>query len=232
MGSLRARPRQPRAQQSSPRASVLPEGFFRVSDVARRTGLNSRAMLALGEAGVFEPLGVRRRDALWTARGYTSKKDDALALPDASVAEFDELSRGEEIVWDYRASSHSTRGHPMQRFRPALTARRIPSASELVRLADGAHSSYVGYVICRQRPGTASGVVFYTLEDETGFVNAVVWSTVFEQYEALAKTASMLGMTGRIQSQHGVVHLVAETLFLPDLSVPKDGRVLRSRDFH
>jgi error-prone DNA polymerase len=206
--------------------------FHDVEEVARRTGLSSRAMLALGESGAFEPFGVGRRDALWTARGFASKKDDALALPDASDAQFGELSRGEEIVWDYRVSSHSTRGHPMARFRGALSARRIPSASEVVRLADGAHTSYVGYVICRQRPGTASGVVFYTLEDETGFVNAVVWSTVFAQYEALAKTASLLGMTGRIQSQHGVVHLVAETLFLPELSAPKEGSVVRSRDFH
>ncbi len=213
--------------------SARVDGPFRdVEEVARRTGLSSRAMLALGESGAFEPFGVGRRDALWTARGFASKKDDALALPDASDAQFGELSRGEEIVWDYRVSSHSTRGHPMARFRGALSARRIPSASEVVRLADGAHTSYVGYVICRQRPGTASGVVFYTLEDETGFVNAVVWSTVFAQYEALAKTASLLGMTGRIQSQHGVVHLVAEMLFLPELSAPKEGSVVRSRDFH
>jgi len=106
------------------------------------------------------------------------------------------------------------------------------TVATLVRLAEGAHTSYVGYVICRQRPGTASGVVFFTLEDETGFVNAVVWSTVFEQYEALAKTASLLGMTGRIQSQHGVVHLIAEKLFLPDLSLPRSASVPRSRDFH
>ena len=124
----------------------------------------------------------------------------------------------------------------MMRFRPALAAQRIPSASELLRLPDGARTPYVGYVICRQRPGTASGVVFFTLEDETGFVNAVVWSRVFEEFEVLARTAGLLGITGRIQAQQGVVHLVAERLFTPRLGPPgpppAPQSAPRSRDFH
>jgi error-prone DNA polymerase len=217
-------------------AARLDGPFRSVDDVARRTGLSARALLALGEAGAFEPLGVGRRDALWTTRGHSARRDDALPLADESAASFAPLTPGEEILWDYRASAHSTRGHPMMRFRPALTAQRIPSASELLRLPDGARTPYVGYVICRQRPGTASGVVFFTLEDETGFVNAVVWSRVFEEFEVLARTAGLLGITGRIQSQQGVVHLVAERLFAPRLGAasppPTPQSAPRSRDFH
>jgi error-prone DNA polymerase len=84
-------------------------------------------------------------------------------------------------------------------------------------------------VICRQRPGTASGVTFMTLEDETGFVNLVVWTKVFEQYMVLAKTASFLGVTGKVQAKDGVVHLIAEQLWEPLLDAPA---ALASRDFH
>jgi error-prone DNA polymerase len=89
---------------------------------------------------------------------------------------------------------------------------------------------YAGVVICRQRPGTASGVVFMTLEDETGFVNVVVWSQVYEEHRLLVKTAEFLGVTGKLQVQEGVVHLIAEDFWLPGLEVrpPNAG----SRDFH
>ena len=97
-------------------------------------------------------------------------------------------------------------------------------------MPDGRRVKYAGLVICRQRPGTASGVVFMTLEDETGFVNVVLWSRVFEQQASLAKSASLLGVSGRIQSEQGVVHLVAEQLWVPrmDGSAPR----VASRDFH
>ena len=89
---------------------------------------------------------------------------------------------------------------------------------------------YAGLVICRQRPGTAAGVVFMTLEDETGFVNVVVWQKVFERHMILAKTASLLGVGGRVQRQDGVLHVIAETLFEPALE--REPERVRSRDFH
>jgi error-prone DNA polymerase len=85
-------------------------------------------------------------------------------------------------------------------------------------------------VICRQRPYTAAGVTFMTLEDETGFVNLVVWSQVFEQHTLIVKTAVLLGVTGRLQVQEGVVHLVAEALWIPEL--PAAVATAPSRDFH
>ena len=89
---------------------------------------------------------------------------------------------------------------------------------------------YAGIVICRQRPATASSVTFMTLEDETGFVNVVVWKRVFDEHSVLARTASFLGVTGKLQCESGVVHIIAEALWAPEIQArpPSAG----SRDFH
>jgi error-prone DNA polymerase len=87
-------------------------------------------------------------------------------------------------------------------------------------------------VITRQRPGTATGVTFFTLEDETGFVNVVVWRQVFEKHELIGKTASLLGVRGKLQVESGVTHLVAETLYVPDLGVAGSDATPPSRNFH
>ncbi len=97
-------------------------------------------------------------------------------------------------------------------------------------MADGKRVRYAGIVICRQRPGTASGVVFMTLEDETGFVNVVTWSKVFDEYAVLIKTTSFLGVSGRLQVQDDVVHVIAESFWRPPISV--DPAKAKSHDFH
>jgi len=96
-------------------------------------------------------------------------------------------------------------------------------------MKDGNNVRYAGLVICRQRPGTAGGVVFMTLEDETGFVNVVVWESVFQRYSVLAKTVSFLGITGTLQVEDSIVHLIAETLWEPRLELRPSGT--SSRDF-
>ena len=97
-------------------------------------------------------------------------------------------------------------------------------------MADGRRVRYAGMVICRQRPGTASGVVFLTLEDESGFVNVVIWSRVYEEHAVLIKTRSFLGVTGKLQVQDGVTHLVAESFWRPPIDAePESGG---SHDFH
>jgi error-prone DNA polymerase len=97
-------------------------------------------------------------------------------------------------------------------------------------MKNGVHIRYAGLVICRQRPETAGGVVFMTLEDETGFVNVVVWESVFQRYSVLARTVSFLGITGNLQVEDGVVHLVAEKLWEPRLALKPTAAA--SRDFH
>src|SRR4029077_10940226 len=117
------------------------------------------------------------------------------------------------IPWDYRASDHSTRGHPLAPLRGELRAQRLPDARTVARGRDGQRIDYAGIVICRQQPGTASGVVFMTLEDETGFVNLVVWQQVFARFAQILKTTSLLGITGRLQVQESIVHLIAEEVW-------------------
>src|SRR4029079_571258 len=130
----------------------------------------------------------------------------------------------------YRATGLSPRGHPLEPLRETLAAARLPEARAGTPLPDGRRVHYAGIVICRQRPGTASGVVFLTLEDETGFVNVVIWSKVYEEHRVLVKTASFLGVTGRLQVQDGVTHLIADRFWRPKI----DTRPVEvgSRDFH
>jgi len=147
-----------------------------------------------------------------------------------TVPGFQPLGRFEEIAWDYRLTAHSPRGHPLAPLRERLKAQGFPEACGVASMRHGERVSYAGLVICRQRPGTADGVVFMTLEDETGLVNVVLWERVFERYELLAKTARFLGVTGTLQVEQGVVHLVAERLWTPPVhSAPASGP---SRDFH
>jgi len=207
------------------------------------TQLPKRALQLLAEAGALEPFdraprprkdqSSTRRDAAWAVRGSLARAGDRLALrADASAEQptFARLDRGEALAWDYRTSLHSTRGHPLEQLRAELERQRIPRAEQLETLADGRKVRYVGLVICRQRPGTASGVTFCTLEDETGFVNLVIWRQVFERHAIVAQTAALLGVDGRIQRADGVTHLIADALWEPDLELSTDG--LRSRDFH
>jgi error-prone DNA polymerase len=211
--------------------------FASLEDFVRRTRVSSRLHTALAQAGALGelagPAGRGRRDALWQVAGWVVRQADTLPV-DAGVDDapgvFDPLTKLDEILWDYAASDHSTRGHPLAPLRGELRARRCPDARAVSRGRDGQRLEYVGIVICRQQPGTASGVVFMTLEDETGFVNLVVWPKVFAQYAPVIRTTSLLGVTGRLQVQEGLVHLIAEHVWVPELSRPVAD--VESRDFH
>ena len=197
----------------------------------RQTRLNKKALHALAEAGAFECFGLNRRDAIWQVRSLSRFAQDSLPLePASSQISFASLASDDEVIWDYRSTHHSTRGHPMRGLRHALRSRGIPEAMRIHDCTHGDELDYVGMVICRQRPGTASGVTFFTLEDETGFVNVVVWKQVFERHAALAKTAALLGVTGEIQKADGVIHLMAKSLWAPDVTLADQTH--RSRDFH
>ncbi len=205
--------------------------FASLADFIRRAGLDERTLGALAEAGAFESLGFERRPALWEALKLARTRKDSLPLQAReSVPEFDPLNAFEEVTWDYRRTLHSTRRHPLEPLRDQLAAQGLPDARTLASMRDGERIRYAGLVICRQRPGTAGGVVFMTLEDETGFVNIVLWERLFERYALLAKTTIFLGVTGTLQSEEGVVHLVAEELWVPRINRAVIGAP--SRDFH
>jgi error-prone DNA polymerase len=216
------------------RLESAPPPYRDLTNFARRTKLGKRALLALAEAGAFACFGLDRRRALWAVRGLLSTDRNGLDLAPTTVPSelprFAALTPHDEVSWDYKASLHSTRGHPMARLRAELTRRRIPDARTVNAMRSGRRLTYVGIVICRQRPRTETGVTFMTLEDETGFVNLVVWRPVFDKYEGIAKTAVLLEVRGHIQNENGVVHLIAEELRDPRL--PDDPGRPRSRDFH
>ena len=218
-----------------------PPPYRSLEDFMARTHLSRRAYQKLAEAGALDGVieataasrpGTTRRDAIWSVREIFARLDDGLHLGNAEGAQprFVALSDHEEVLWDYRTSHHSARGHPMRGLRDALRAQGLPTASELNAMPDGTRMSFVGLTICRQRPGTATGVTFYTLEDETGFANLVVWRQVFERHTLVGRTALLLGAHGRVQSADGVVHLIADALFEPNLTVQLDGSSPRS--FH
>jgi error-prone DNA polymerase len=147
----------------------------------------------------------------------------------ADLPLFRALQPAELIAWDYRSSDHSTRGHPVEPLRASLAAQGMVDARSIGQMKGERTVKFAGLVICRQRPPTAGGVVFMTVEDETGFVNVVIWQRIFEQFRVLAKTASFIGISGKTQAESGVVHVVAETLWVPEL-VP--GGRPGSRNFH
>lgn len=202
-----------------------------LEDFVRRAELDAKDLSALAQAGAFECFGRSRRKALWTVRGLSRDREVPLAVAlGPGRARFVPLLPIEQIAWDYGAMSHSARAHPLAVLREELRAQGLPDASELASSPDGSRVRYAGLVICRQRPGTAGGVTFMTLEDETGFANIVLWKSVFDAYALLARTSSFLGVTGKIQAQDGVVHLVAEEFWLPETT--RTPTRSGSRDFH
>ena len=163
--------------------------FASVSDFVRRTTLDEGILGTLAEAGAFDGFNVARRRSLWDVRRLARTREESLSFPAReSKPLFESLSSFEEVKWDYRTTSHSPRRHPLEPMRASLTRQGLPDARTVTSMKNGENVRYAGLVICRQRPGTAGGVVFMTLEDETGFVNVVVWESVFQRYSVLAKT--------------------------------------------
>ena len=210
---------------------AAPPPYVDLTDFVRRVPLDRAALEGLAEAGAFDGLGLQRREALWQMRAILRRVKDALPLSQRDdLPLLAPLSQHAEVVWDYRRVQHSARGHPLQHVRRELQERQLPTAAQVQAMPDGRRVRYAGLVICRQRPGTAKGVTFFTLEDETGFVNLVLWRDVYENNRLLAKTAALMGVTGKVQAKDGVTHVIVEELWELALgqAVPATG----SRDFH
>lgn len=211
---------------------VASRPYASIPDLVSRAALDEGSVSRLAEAGALRALEPNRRGALWAAKGAARTGRGAMEVPveETALPEFAALDAFETIGWDYRTSGHSAEGHPLEPLRERLRAHRLPDAAQVTAGADGSRARYAGLVICRQRPGTASGVVFLTLEDESGFVNVVCWAPVYERFRILVKTASFLGVTGKLQRQDGVVHLIADSFWEPrNLLAPATAK---SRDFH
>ncbi|EGV20436.1 error-prone DNA polymerase [Thiocapsa marina] len=222
-----------RAQWERLTAARAERPFASVEDLVRRTGLNAGMLSRLAESGALSALEPQRRSALWQVAGAVHEEDAPLDPGSRErAAVFADLDAFEAIVWDHRTSLHSTLGHPLAPLRERLRAQRLPDAAEVRAMPHGRRTRYAGLVICRQRPATASGVLFMTFEDETGFVNLVVWNQVLERYARLIKTTNLLGVTGRIQQQDSVPHLIADAFWDPQSLLQVRLEATYSRDFH
>lgn len=201
------------------------------ADFIRRVRLARDRVDALGAAGAFGSLGRDRRHALWDGRKLVQQRDEPLELCERERnSALPGLDFAETLMWDYQTTDVSPRGHPLEPVRDQLARRGLPTA-EAVRALPGGHKvRYAGAVISRQRPGTAKGVVFLTLEDETGFVNVVIWADVWKRHAWTVKTATLLGVSGKVQSEDGVVHVIAESFWVPRLD--RRPATTASRDFH
>ena len=213
--------------------------FASVADLARRARLNRGELDALAAADALATLSGHRRRALWDTLGIDASAPRAVPLtadaPGAEAAvELVAPTEGQDIVADYAHTALTLRRHPLALLRERFNAMRLQPARDVLAARPRQTIRTTGIVTCRQRPGTASGVTFVTLEDETGVINVVVWSSVAEQYrrELLGSTLlTVYGHVERVQTRDApVVHLIAKRLvdhspLLGGLSVP-------SRDFH
>ncbi len=194
------------------------KGYDSIRDLWLRTGLSPGVLERLAEADAFRSLGLDRRAALWVVRGLNraGDKDDLPLLkglgfsarePDALLPP---MPLGEHVVEDYRHLSLSLKAHPVAFVRHLLAQRKILRAEELAARPSGSRVSVAGLVLVRQRPGSAKGVIFLTLEDETGTANAIVWPKVFEALRPIVIGARFIMITGRLQNESGVIHIVVE----------------------
>jgi error-prone DNA polymerase len=221
--------------------------FTSVEDAWHRSGVKPTALGRLARADAFQCLGLNRRQALWAIKGLGQAPLPLLTAADtragAIVPEAREpavtlspLTAGREVVEDYRATQLTLRNHPLHFLRGELDRLRIRKCGDLKTMKDGARVEVAGIILVRQRPGSAEGVVFVTLEDETGIANAILWKDRFEAQRRILMAASMISVQGRVQSESGVIHVVADRIVdhthllrgigdleLPNMKMPGDG---------
>jgi error-prone DNA polymerase len=205
--------------------------FASVRDLARRCALRQDELEALAQVGAFASLGQTRRSALWQVSALDGRRPPlAQAMqPDPGPSPLPEMTRGERLQADYRGTGMTVGRHPLALRRAELDARGVLSARELERQPHGRQVRVGGAVIVRQRPGTAKGLCFATLEDETGLANVVFMPDFYKANRAVIAATALLEVEGMVQSRDGVVTVKAEAvrpLF------DQGGPAAPSRDFH
>lgn len=205
--------------------------FVDIADLGQRARLDSRAQELLADAGALRGLAGHRHRARWEVAGVQQQlglfaglprqEETPVALPRPTV--------GEDLQADYLSVGTTLGPHPLALLRDELKARRCRSSRELLEVEHGRPVSIAGLVTGRQRPGTASGVTFVTLEDEFGNVNVVVWRDLAERQRKVLVGAQLLKVDGTLETEGEVRHLIAGRL--SDLSDLLSGITIRSRDF-
>ena len=209
-----------------------------VGALARRAGIPASAVETLAAADAFRSAGLDRREALWQARALAKAPplplfeaaDQREDGPEPAVA-LPAMAAGEQVVEDYRMLRLSLRAHPLSFLRDRLARRGVRAAEAMARAQDGDRAATAGLVLVRQRPGSAKGVIFMTLEDETGTVNVVVWPNVLERYRRPVLGGRLALVQGRVQRAGEIVHLVAghveDLTHWLDLLTPDQGAASR-----
>jgi error-prone DNA polymerase len=220
------------------------QGKFRhMADLVRRAGLSVKDRESLAAADALRSLSPDRFRAFWDSAGVeeipplflnrSTGNEDAYQDYGHSAANLNLMlprpAEAQDIIADYNHTGLSLRRHPLALWRDHLTQYQVLSAASLPDLSDTCRVKVAGLVTCRQRPQTAAGVTFLTLEDESGFINVVVWPQLLDKHYRAVHEAGLLGVTGRLQKSDGVIHVVAQVLV--DLSNWLDGMSVASRDF-
>jgi error-prone DNA polymerase len=195
--------------------------FTSLEDFARDTGLPKRALILLADADAFRSIGLDRRAALWVVRRLPDdvplplfEAAAAREQPDENARPLPDMPLPEQVVADYQTIRLSLKGHPMEFLRPMFTKENVVACEAVCHASDKKRVRCAGVVLVRQRPGSAKGVVFMTLEDETGIANIVVWPKVMERFRKEVMGARLILVEGYIQSSpEEVTHLVAQRLF-------------------
>ena len=194
--------------------------FTSLEDFARDTALPKRALMLLADADAFRSLGLDRRAALWSVRRLPDdvplplfEAAAAREQPDENAKALPEMPRSEHVVADYQTIRLSLKGHPMEFLRPMFARERVIACRDVCHRNERLSVRCAGVVLVRQRPGSAKGVVFMTLEDETGIANVVVWPKVMEKFRKEVMGSRLILVEGYIQSSpEEVTHLVAQRL--------------------
>ncbi|QQO21039.1 error-prone DNA polymerase [Bradyrhizobium diazoefficiens] len=194
--------------------------FISLEDFARDTGLPKRALILLADADAFRSLGLDRREALWQVRRLPDdvplplfEAATAREQPDEHAKPLPLMPRAEQVVADYQTIRLSLKGHPMEFLREMFSRERVVACKDVSHENERRRVRCAGVVLVRQRPGSASGVVFMTLEDETGIANVVVWPKIMEQYRKEVMGARLILVEGYIQSSpEKVTHLIAQRM--------------------
>jgi error-prone DNA polymerase len=205
-------------------AARADQPFTGVDDLWRRAGVAVSSLVMIAEAdGMRESFGLARREALWAIKALRDEPLELFAAATAreqqTVAEIVEpevalrpMTSGSEVVEDYRHVGLSLRRHPVTFLREDLTARRIVTCAQAMAARDGKWLTAAGIVLVRQKPGSAKGVMFITIEDESGVANLVIWTSLYERQRRIILSASMMAVQGRVQREGEVVHLIAKQL--------------------
>ena len=228
--------------------TALSSAYESPEDVWRRAGLDQRALQALAEADAFHALGRDRRGALWDIKAMADTPMPLFAAadrhrnrPEPEIVEpvfiLPEMTDGQNVVEDYHAAGLTLRSHPVAFVREELDCRGITRCGDLPGLADRRRVTIAGIVIMRQRPGTANGTMFLTIEDETGMANLILWPDRIERQRRVVLSASMVACHGTLQKEGDVIHVVVRELddmtpLLATVGQSEKTLAIRSRDFH